>query len=535
MPPASPPVTDSSPASSRSFTAQVSDLFAAHENTAVAVLVLIWLMATFSVRALSLPDEGRYVGVAWEMLRSGQWLTPTLDGLPYFHKPPLFYWITAISIDLFGTAEWAARIAPLTGAFAAVMATHFLLRRWTSAALARWTVLILATSPLLYGGAQYANHDMLVAGMITASIAFAADAVLSLQAGLAYRRSLLLAWAAAALGLLTKGLIGVVLPGGVIIVWLLTERRLHIVPRLLWWPAPLLFALIAAPWFVLMQHQHPGFVHYFFIHQQFQRFTAGGFNNMQPFWFYPAALAVLNLPWIVLLTTRFVRHEPVDATRLSMRRLLWIWLILIVLFFSIPKSKLLGYVLPVLPALAALIAEGMLQTRFWGGVMAWRRQALLVVAGALCVGAVFAIAAADTTTARDLAKAYRQRAEPGQPLIFVNVYPFDFIFYGQIAQPVAVLENWDDAELMRKDSWRKELGDAGEFAPALGKQLLLPRDRFPALLCQHDVSWVMMPADAVGNDPRLAGAESIGISNNKVLLRINRHQIPCPSLTGKAP
>ena len=111
--------------------------------------------------------------------------------------------------------------------------------------------------------------------------AFAADAVLSLQAGLAYRRSLLLAWAAAALGLLTKGLIGVVLPGGVIIVWLLTERRLHIVPRLLWWPAPLLFALIAAPWFVLMQHQHPGFVHYFFIHQQFQRFTAGGFNNMR--------------------------------------------------------------------------------------------------------------------------------------------------------------------------------------------------------------------------------------------------------------
>ena len=200
MPPASPPVTDSSPASSRSFTAQVSDLFAAHENTAVAVLVLIWLMATFSVRALSLPDEGRYVGVAWEMLRSGQWLTPTLDGLPYFHKPPLFYWITAISIDLIGTTEWAARIAPLTGAFAAVMATHFLLRRWTSAALARWTVLILATSPLLYGGAQYANHDMLVAGMITASIAFAADAVLSLQAGLAYRRSLLLAWAAAALG-----------------------------------------------------------------------------------------------------------------------------------------------------------------------------------------------------------------------------------------------------------------------------------------------------------------------------------------------
>ena len=84
------------------------------EVAGVAAVVLAWLAASAWLRPLHLPDEGRYVGVAWEMLRSGDWLTPTLDGLPYFHKPPLFYWITAGSMAWFGLDEAAARAAPLT-------------------------------------------------------------------------------------------------------------------------------------------------------------------------------------------------------------------------------------------------------------------------------------------------------------------------------------------------------------------------------------------------------------------------------------
>jgi 4-amino-4-deoxy-L-arabinose transferase-like glycosyltransferase len=75
----------------------------------VALIVLAWVGAFAWLRSLMLPDEGRYVGVAWEMVRSGDWVTPTLNGLPYFHKPPLFYWITASSLTLFGNVEWAAR------------------------------------------------------------------------------------------------------------------------------------------------------------------------------------------------------------------------------------------------------------------------------------------------------------------------------------------------------------------------------------------------------------------------------------------
>ena len=84
---------------------------------ALLALTLCWLGFTAGLRPLLLPDEGRYVGVAWEMLRSGDWLTPTLNGLPFFHKPPLFYWITAASMSVFGLHEWAARLAPVLGAW----------------------------------------------------------------------------------------------------------------------------------------------------------------------------------------------------------------------------------------------------------------------------------------------------------------------------------------------------------------------------------------------------------------------------------
>ena len=195
------------------------------EPLVVGILLFLWLVATSWVRPLSLPDEGRYAGVAWEMVRSGDWLTPTLNGLPYFHKPPLFYWLTAVSLSLFGTIEWAARLASCVGAMLGAGAAYLLIRRWMSHSISRWYLLILATTPLFFGGAQYANHDMLVAGFISMAIALTADAVLSLQATQPWRIQLLGGWLCAALGLLSKGLIGIVLPGGVVFFWLLLVNR----------------------------------------------------------------------------------------------------------------------------------------------------------------------------------------------------------------------------------------------------------------------------------------------------------------------
>src|SRR5215510_6402133 len=116
----------------------------------VAPMVFAWLAATAWMRPLALPDEGRYVGVAWEMVRSGNWLVPTLDTLPFFHKPPLFYWLTAAAISILGNNEWAARLPSLLSATGAVVGLFVFLRRWTDQATALTAVLVLATTPFFY-------------------------------------------------------------------------------------------------------------------------------------------------------------------------------------------------------------------------------------------------------------------------------------------------------------------------------------------------------------------------------------------------
>ena len=167
---------------------------------AVALLVLAWWAATACLRPLMLPDEGRYVGIAWEMLRSGDWLTPTINGLPYFHKPPLFYWITASSLWLFGSHEGAARVAPMLGALAGSWASYAFLRRWWSEKAGRMGLLVLMAQPLWIMGAQFANLDTLVAGCIVATICLLAHAVMLAEHALPHRRVLLAAWAASSGG-----------------------------------------------------------------------------------------------------------------------------------------------------------------------------------------------------------------------------------------------------------------------------------------------------------------------------------------------
>ncbi len=136
----------------------------------MALALFAWLGLLAGSRALNLLDEARYVAVAWRMLRSGDWLVPTLDGLPFFHKPPLFYWNTAASMSLLGPNEFAARLAPILGASLGAFALYVFTRRWAGARAARLTLLALLVQPLFYIGGQFGNLDMLVAGCIGATI-----------------------------------------------------------------------------------------------------------------------------------------------------------------------------------------------------------------------------------------------------------------------------------------------------------------------------------------------------------------------------
>ena len=491
----------------------------------VATLTLLWLAASSWLRPLMLPDEGRYVGVAWEMMTSGQWLTPTLDGLPYFHKPPLFYWITAASMAVFGQHEMAARAAPLLGGTLGAVALFGFVRHWLGTREAQACLLVLLVNPLHLVGAQFSNLDMLVAGCISATIVLLAHAVLCAEQGLPYQRTLMVAYAMSALGVLAKGLIGFVLPALVVLAWLGWRRQWLGLWRLWSWAGAVLFLAITGPWFVAMQQRFPDFLDYFFIVQHFKRFAAGGFNNVQPFWFYPLLLLAFSLPWLPWAWWGSRRPEPsATAASASLRSLWWTWLAMITLFFSLPQSKLLGYILPALPPLAALLALGCLRLD-WGPVRAlrpwWALAALPLLISALAVGWM---TARPDKSARNLALSMSALRLPGQPVVALWSYPFDLPFYAALESPMWVVEDWADPDIQARDNWRKELMDAGQFAPDQAAGRLLSLAQLAPRLCAVPVAFVVASVDEPRLPDYLRTTAPLLRSRGKALWRLDMSQ-----------
>lgn len=449
-------------------------------------LAAIWLGFLSWVRPLGLPDEGRYPGVAWEMLRTGMFGTPTLDGLPYFHKPPLFYWLAAFSMKVFGMNEWAVRAPSLLGAWLSLAGLHAFVRTYRGETAARAATLLLASMPLFFGSAQFANLDMLVAGMITLCVLAAADTVLRRAQGRPYRAMSLAAAALAALAVLSKGLIGLVLPGAILALWLIARRDGRGFAALVWPPALLVFCAIAAPWFVLMEMRHPGFVDYFFVYQQFERFSGTGFNNVQPFWFYVPVVLGLSMPWALwgrpLLRRAFWRG---DAD--GLRALMGLWFAVVLVFFSLPQSKLVGYILPLLAPLAFLLAQVLLPMLEQGGEAArkyGRRAAVcLVVAVVICVEAVAVVAVLPQHSAKPMGVKLRAELEHGDTVVMLNTYAFDLPFYARLRDPAWVVGDWRDRSIEQRDNWRKELYDAARFDPQAAERTLISAEVWRQRMC----------------------------------------------------
>jgi 4-amino-4-deoxy-L-arabinose transferase-like glycosyltransferase len=465
-----------------------------------------WLACTGAARPLALPDEGRYVGVAWEMLRSGDWLVPTLDGLPYFQKPPLFYWITAVGLQAFGRHEFAARLAPLLGATLAAGSMQWFARIWWSDRGAAKVLLTLVTMPMLFVGAQFANMDMLVAGCITAAILALAHTCMLEESTPNRRGFQLVGFAFAGLGVLAKGLIGIVLPLMVLVLWSLSLRRPRQIRCLLWMPGWIAFVLVAGPWFAVMQAKFPQFLHYFFVVQHVERFTQASFNNPQPAWFYPAALAVLCLPWTAwLLAARNRQQEPPG---LQVRVLMWVWLLSIVLFFSIPHSKLLGYILPAVPPLAFLVATRWPSDHRING---WRWTlaiATVVIAASSCIAVVATGAHLALKSTAPLAAVLARRGN--DDVVFLQGYYFDLPFYADLHGSIRVLDDWETHRRMHDDDWHRELSEAASFAPLLGQRLLRPLSSLDRLNCPGGTSWIVGDARLAAKYPLLSRLQPAG-------------------------
>jgi len=477
-----------------------------------------WLLATAWVRPLMAPDEGRYGSVALAMLHSGDWLVPRLDGLPFFHKPPLFYWIGAAAMSVAGPVEWAARLPSIIGAGTAAAALFLFLRRWSTMRQALLSTVVLVTTPFFFLGAQFANLDMLVAGCISATVLLAAGAALARERGEPWRALLAGAYLMAAAGLLAKGLIGLVLPGAVLVLWCAATRKTVVLKLALWLPGWAILLAAAGPWFVAMQLKYPEFFDYFVITQHFRRFASSGFNNEHPFWFYVPVLAVLTLPWFAwVLVPRGKDGEP--RSRLSdVDWLMWIWLAVIVVFFSLPRSKLVGYVLPALPPLACLIAQRVLAGRAVEKLLP-RMRATSAVAAVLCVACVVAVALYSVPPGTRLRLPAGQSVAPGDQVMMLDSYYYEIPFYWNLREPVLISDDWQAAARDTRDNWRKEISDAGRFEPARAAATLLDRTQLAATLCAPRVTWLVGSNTAQLANPWLFRAQLVAVNESAAAWR----------------
>lgn len=342
---------------------------AARSRRAVIALVVVVLLAWFAsleLRGLFIPDEGRYAEIPREMLETGDWVTPRLNGLRYFEKPPLQYWLTAASYAVFGEDEWTARLpSTLLGFLAVVMTTLTARRLWGPRAVLTTSV-VLASSWAYYLSGQYLTLDITLSACLSVALcgfllAQRADATAAQR-----RTWMIVAWTGCAFAVLAKGLIGIALPGLALVVYSIVALDFRLWRRLEILRGLALMLAITLPWFILMQLRHPEFFEFFFVREHFQRFSSTEHSRLGEWWYYAPILLVGLMPWTPLFVQQWLRgrSRPIVETPARLvcppfRPILFcaVWTLAIIVFFSVSQSKLPAYVIPVFPALALMLGQ----------------------------------------------------------------------------------------------------------------------------------------------------------------------------------
>jgi 4-amino-4-deoxy-L-arabinose transferase-like glycosyltransferase len=322
----------------------------------VLALALIWFVP-LGWRHLLPSDEGRYAEMAREMFLTGDWITPRYNGYKYFEKPPLQTWMNALTFAWFGIGEWQARLYTALTGFAGVLLLGYTGTRVFNAATGVFAAIVLATSPYWNLMGHFNTLDMGLSFWMELTLC---ALLLAQRPNLPTGQERLwmwVCWASMALAVLSKGLVGLILPGAVLVLYTLIARdwavwkRLHLIGGLI------LFFAIATPWFVLVQQRNPEFLNFFFIVQQFQRYLTPEQNRPGAFYYFVPVLLVGFLPWLSV-SVQSIRHAlrlPRQPNDFSPVIMLLVWAAFIFLFFSASHSKLISYTLPVAPALALVI------------------------------------------------------------------------------------------------------------------------------------------------------------------------------------
>jgi len=352
----------------------------------VAIVSAVVFFLFLGSRPLSNPDEGRYSEIPREMVASHDYVTPRLDGVKYFEKPPLLYWISAAAFRTGGFNEWTARLGVALFAMLGTVLVFLGARANFDRETGFWSATILGTCLLYYGLSRVALLDLPIA-VLMAAVLFTFQIAIDLPVSNRRRALFWLMYAAMGLAVLTKGLIGFLLPGLVMAAWVALLNRWKDLRPFYPLSGSAILLAIAVPWHVLVARANADFLYFYFVHEHFLRFTTNLHDRYQPWWYFLPVMIVGLFPWTIFLGQAVVSHLRGGWSARSRNALSWflvIWVVLVLGFFSKSQSKLIPYIAPIFPALAVLVASYLTRTLRTGANVRGLRAGLWIFSG-LCL------------------------------------------------------------------------------------------------------------------------------------------------------
>lgn len=309
-------------------------------------LVLFFNLDNWSVTESS---EARYAQIGKEMVESGDYMHPTLMGIYHYHKPPMTYWITAVSYKIFGVSAWSARQF-LQLALLLMLVLVFRIGKifFKDEKKAFYSTMIFAAFPTFIIAGRALTTDAYLTVFVLAAVLFWLKYLQDYKSS-----NLILYYLMLGLGFLTKGPVVLIVPLILLlcsVFYMKTNQgpwRLHVI-------GILIFLLTGMSWFVLLYLEDPQFLDYFVFKHTVQRFATDTFSRSQPVWFYPALLIVTAFPWVLIVVSNV---KKIWVSKDKQMMFLLAWIIIPLIFFSISKSKLILYILPVYPGIALASAK----------------------------------------------------------------------------------------------------------------------------------------------------------------------------------
>jgi 4-amino-4-deoxy-L-arabinose transferase-like glycosyltransferase len=320
------------------------------------IVPLILYVGTLPFLPLMEPDEGRYSGIPAEMIATGDYITPHLKGVVYFEKPPLMYWATALSFHIFGQNEFASRLPVALCAWGLILLAWRMGLYFHDPRTGLYAAAVLTTCLFHAAIGRINILDMPLAFFVCTAV----WAGFRFFSGERYHKGwLCLFFFLSGLAFMTKGLIGIVFPAGVVGLWLVLSRRWRDILRFFSPVGIAIFLLVTLPWLLLVQERNPDFFRFFFIQEHFLRYTTKFHQRHEPFWFFLPILVGGIIPWLGFLPAVACgfRRKWQQAFGREEKRLLLTWFGFILVFFSISSSKLVPYVAPLFPPLAVFLGR----------------------------------------------------------------------------------------------------------------------------------------------------------------------------------